>query len=98
MNINKIKNGDKITLAVEGKVDTNTAPKLEEAVKESAVNAKELIFDLKKLDYISSVGLRVLLSAQKLMNTHDSMKLINVSKSIMEILEITGFTDILTIK
>ncbi|MBQ1660617.1 MAG: STAS domain-containing protein [Clostridia bacterium] len=98
MTINKIKNGNKITIAVAGRIDTNTAPQLEKAVDEVINDAKILIFDFKELAYISSVGLRVLLSAQKTMNKQGSMKVINVNESIMEIMEITGFTDILTIK
>ena len=72
-------------------------PKLEETLKESSDGVTELVFDLANPEYISSAGLRVLLSAQKTMNKQGSMKVINVSEEIMEIFEITGFTDILNI-
>jgi anti-sigma B factor antagonist len=84
--------------ALEGRLDTVSAPALEQALKESLTGVSELTLDLDKLEYISSAGLRVLLSAQKVMNKQGAMKLTHVGKSILEIFEVTGFTDILTIE
>ena len=98
MKINKNKNGTKLTFEIAGRVDTSTAPQLESAIKEEISGVKELVFDMDKVEYISSAGLRVLLSSQKTMNNQGTMKLINVNYEIMEIFEVTGFTDILTIE
>jgi anti-sigma B factor antagonist len=98
MTINKQQNGTALTLAVEGRLDTITSPELEAALKESLEGIDALTFDFSALDYISSAGLRVLLSAQKQMNKQGSMKVTGVSEIIMEIFEVTGFTDILTIE
>ena len=98
MTINKNLEGTVLTFAVEGRIDTTTAPDLEKELKGSLGNASELIIDFKDVEYISSAGLRVLLSAQKIMNKQGSMKLIGVSEDIMEIFEVTGFSDILTIE
>ena len=98
MKINKNKNGTKLTFEIAGRVDTSTAPQLESAIKEEISGVKELVFDMDKVEYISSAGLRVLLSSQKTMNNQGTMKLINVNDEIMEIFEVTGFTDILTLK
>ena len=98
LNINKNLNGETLTVSLEGRLDTTTAPQLEESLKESMVGIKELILDFANLEYISSAGLRVLLSAQKNMAKQGSMKLIHVSDVIMEIFEVTGFVDILTIE
>lgn len=98
MKINKNKNGTKLTFEIAGRVDTSTAPQLESAIKEEISGVKELVFDMDKVEYISSAGLRVLLSSQKTMNNQVTMKLINVNNEIMEIFEVTGFTDILTIE
>ncbi|MBQ4349794.1 MAG: STAS domain-containing protein [Clostridia bacterium] len=98
MTINKQQNGTALTLAVEGRLDTITSPELEAALKESLEGIDALTFDFSALDYISSAGLRVLLSAQKQMNKQGSMKVKGVSEIIMEIFEVTGFTDILTIE
>lgn len=97
MTIERKKDAGRLTLAITGRLDTSTAPKLEETLKGSYDGVTELVFDLAKLEYISSAGLRVLLSAQKTMNKQGSMKVINVGEEIMEIFEITGFTDILNI-
>ncbi len=97
MTIESKKDAGRLTLAVTGRLDTSTAPGLEEALKESYDGVTELVFDLQKLEYISSAGLRVLLSSQKTMNKQGSMKVINAREEIMEIFEITGFTDILNI-
>ncbi len=98
MTINKTLNGSELTVALDGRLDTTTAPVLEGELKESLDGVAALTFDFEKLEYISSAGLRVLLSAQKLMNKQGSMKLIHVSEVILEIFEVTGFSDILTIE
>ena len=98
MKINKEQTGNVMTLALEGRLDTTTAPELEKELKESLDGVTDLTFDLEKLEYISSAGLRVLLSAQKTMNKQGSMKLVHVGEVIMEIFEVTGFSDILTIE
>ena len=84
-------------LFLEGRLDTVSAPELEQVIREMLPGLKELTLDFEKLDYISSAGLRVLLSAQKVMNKQGSMTVTNVNETIMEIFEVTGFTDILTI-
>ena len=98
MTINKQKNGSVLTIAVQGRLDTTTAPDLETEIKSSLDGVTELIMDFEQLDYISSAGLRVLLSAQKAMSKQGSMKVIHVSDLVMEVFEVTGFTDILTIE
>ena len=98
MKIVKNKNGNTLDIAIEGRLDTTTAPELEEEIRNSIEGITELNFDLEKLDYISSAGLRVLLSAQKIMNRQGTMTVLNAGPSIMDIFEVTGFTDILTIK
>ncbi|MBR3309247.1 MAG: STAS domain-containing protein [Lachnospiraceae bacterium] len=97
MEIIKKLDGDKFELKVEGRLDTTTAPELEEVIVAGIEGVKELVFDFAALDYISSAGLRVLLSAQKIMNKQGDMKVIGVNDTIMEIFEVTGFSDILTI-
>lgn len=88
----------KAAFALEGRLDTATAPDLEQAIKAALDNVSELTLDLQKLDYISSAGLRVLLAAQKAMNSKQGkMELTHVGEAIMEIFEVTGFSDILTI-
>ena len=86
------------TIRLEGRLDTTTSLMLEEELKTFVPDLKELIFDFKQLEYISSAGLRVLLSAQKVMQKQGSMKLINVREEVNEIFEVTGFSDILTIE
>ncbi len=98
MNVVKKLDGDKFELKVEGRLDTTTAPELDEEIKAAIDDVKELVFDFSDLDYISSAGLRVLLSAQKIMNKQGEMKVTNVNETIMEIFEVTGFSDILTIE
>ena len=98
MTINKNLNGNKLTVALEGRLDTTTAPELETELKQSLAGVTELIMDFEKLDYISSAGLRVLLSAQKIMTKQGSMKIIHANEMIMEVFEVTGFIDILTIE
>ena len=98
MTINKETNGQELKILLEGRLDTTTAPELEKECKSSLDGITDLTFDLEKLEYISSAGLRVLLSAQKVMNKQGSMKLIHVSDTLMEIFDVTGFSDILTIE
>ena len=98
MKINRQERAHEITLGLEGRLDTTTAPMLEAELKHSIVGADTLIFDLKDLEYISSAGLRVLLSAQKVMNKQGKMVLRGVNSTITEVLEITGFVDILTVE
>ena len=98
MNIEQNRNGNALTLALEGRLDTVTAPQLEAALKEALPGVEQLTFDLEKLEYISSAGLRVLLSAQKTMHRQGSMKVIHANEMILEIFEVTGFSDILTIE
>ena len=98
MMIYKERNENSLTVALEGRLDTSTAPALEKTLKSSLDGISELTLDFAGLEYISSAGLRVLLSAQKIMNQQGSMKLKNVSEIIMEILEVTGFSEILTIE
>ena len=98
MTINKLFEGESLTLALSGRLDTNSSPALEAELKQSVGGIKELIFDFSGVEYISSAGLRVLLAAQKVMNRQGSMKLIGVNDDVMEVFEITGFSDILTIE
>lgn len=98
MEIAKKKEGNTLNLALTGRLDTTTAPQLEEVVKSELAGVSELTFDFAQLDYISSAGLRVMLAAQKLMNTQGKMKICNVCDEIKEVFEITGFNDILTIE
>ena len=97
MKITETKNGSALTVALEGRLDTMTASELEEAPNAALTDVTELTFDLEKLEYISSAGLRVLLSAQKTMNRQGSMKVLHANEMILEIFEVTGFSDILTI-
>lgn len=96
LNIQKTMENRVAFLFLEGRLDTVTAPELEKTMQELLPGLKELTLDFSKLDYISSAGLRVLLSAQKAMNKQGSMTVTNVNETIMEIFEVTGFTDILT--
>jgi len=98
MTIEKNLDGSKLVIAVSGRLDTNTAPELEASYKESIDGVTDLVVDLKDLEYISSAGLRVILTMQKAMNKQGKMVIINVSSVIMEIFDITGFADILTIE
>ena len=98
MTIEKTITGSAATLKIVGRVDTTTAPELEAAIDGCAAEIKELVLDCAALEYVSSAGLRVILKAQKLMNAQGSMKLINVNETIMEVFDITGFADILTIE
>ena len=97
LNIEKKINGNKLTVALTGRLDTTTAPQLEAELKEGLDGVTELIIDMETLEYISSAGLRVLLSAQKIMSKRGAMTVTHVSETIMEIFDVTGFSDILTI-
>lgn len=98
MNINTTAEGGRLTIGLEGRLDTGSAPKLEAVLKETLRGVSELEMDFAKLDYISSAGLRVLLSAMKVMKKQGSMVVRNVNETVMEVFEITGFADLLTIE
>ena len=98
MTINKIENGSDLQISLEGRLDTMTAPQLEAEFKKSIDGVTELVIDIANLAYVSSAGLRVLLSAQKVMNKQGNMTIKNASPEIMEIFEVTGFVDILNIE
>lgn len=87
-----------LTVALAGRLDTTTSPELEQKLRENLPGVTELVLDLADLEYISSAGLRVLLGAQKIMMKQGSMKLTHVNETVMEIFEVTGFVDILTIE
>ena len=86
------------TIVLVGRLDTLTAPALEKTIADSIESNENLVLDFKRLEYISSAGLRVLLGAQKRLQKSGSMKLVNVSEDVMEVFEMTGFADILTIE
>ena len=98
MNINVNKNAQETIIEIAGRLDTTTAPSLDKTINEVINESKRLILDIKSLEYISSAGLRVLLSAQKKIGKSGSMIVKNVCVEIMEIFEMTGFADILTIE
>ena len=98
LNINKNAGGSKLTVSLEGRLDTTTAPQLEEELKSSLDGVTDLVIDIKDIQYISSAGLRVLLSAQKTMNKQGKMVVKNPSEEVEEIFDVTGFADILTVE
>ncbi len=98
MNIEQKRNGTALTIAPEGYLDTTTAPELRAVLEAALEGVKELTFDFEKLEYISSSGLRQLLFAQKAMNEQGTMKVVHVNEVILEIFEVTGFADVLTIE
>ena len=98
MTIEKTITGTATTLKIIGRLDTTTAPELEATIDACAAGIKELVLDCTALEYVSSAGLRVILKAQKLMNEQGTMKLINVNETVLEVFDITGFADILTIE
>ena len=98
MNIMKTSEGTKLTIALEGRLDTTTAPQLEAEIKSSISGVTELVLDFSQLEYLSSAGLRVLLAAQKVMNKQGTMIIRHVNETIQEVFEVTGFVDILTIE
>lgn len=98
MTINMINDGKKATFQLEGRLDTVTAPDLDKEFNDNVDSFEDVVFDFSQLAYISSAGLRVLLSAQKTMNKKGSMKIVNASEEVKEVFEITGFSDIMTIE
>lgn len=98
MNISHTREGEKLTICLDGRLDTVTAPELETFLMENLEGVTSLVFDLKGMDYTSSAGLRIFLKAQKLMTGRGEMVIENVQEDVMEVFEITGFTDFLTIR
>lgn len=98
MEITKTLNETALTIALQGRLDTSTAPILEAELSSSLEGVTELVVDFEALEYISSAGLRVMLAAQKTMSKQGTMKVIHVNDDIMEVFEITGFCDVLTIE
>ena len=98
MNINIERENGKALMKIEGRLDTTTAPELEKAINDEGEALKSLVLDFNGVDYISSAGLRVLLTAQKKMNAQGNMELRCVSEAVMDVFEMTGFADILVIK
>ena len=97
MKIETIRNADKLTLVIEGRIDTKTSPELESLLMTSLEGVRELVFDFEKVTYISSAGLRVLMMAQMQMDQQGTMAVKNSSDDVMEIFTVTGFTEILTL-
>ena len=97
LNINVKSEGEKLTVKLEGRLDTTTSPELESELGMNLDGIKELVFDFNGLEYLSSAGLRVLLNAQKKMNQQGEMKVTGVSDAVKEIFDVTGFSDILTV-
>ena len=98
MTIEKKLDGSALTIALEGRLDTTTSPELEDELKKSLDGVTALTFDFSKLNYISSAGLRILLAAHKAMLDKGTLKVTHVNVIVMEVLEVTGFSDILTIE
>lgn len=98
MEIRKTKSGNELNMAIKGRLDTTTAPQLEAELKQNIGGVETLVLDFVDLEYLSSAGLRVLLSAQKVMNRQGEMMIRNVNDTIAEIFKVTGFSDILTIE
>ncbi len=98
MTIDKKKEGNRLVLAVSGRLDTMTAPELENVIKDNMDGVEELILDFKDLEYISSAGLRVVLGARKAMGNKGSFAVRNLCSDVREIFDITGFSDIITIE
>ena len=98
MTIEIKRNAEETIIKLVGRLDTTTAPALDKTINEDIAGTKNLVLDVKELEYISSAGLRVLLSAQKKMQKIGSMKVTNVREEVMEVFEMTGFADILVIE
>ncbi len=98
MEIKKTLTNDSLVVALEGRLDTSSSPELEDVLDSSLDGVKELVFDLEQLDYLSSAGLRVLLTAQKRMGRQGMMKLRHLNATVREVLDVTGFSDFLTIE
>ncbi len=98
MEIIKNLNGDTLNVKIIGRLDTTTAPSLESELKTSLADVKKLVLDFESLEYVSSAGLRVILANQKVMAKQGEMVITNVNETIMEVFDVTGFVDILTIE
>ena len=98
MTVNKELNGSELVISVSGRIDTTTAPTLEGEIKDSLDGVQKLVLDIAEVEYVSSAGLRVFLSTHKTMSKQGSMVVKNVSESVREIFEVTGFADILTLE
>ncbi|MBP3718950.1 MAG: STAS domain-containing protein [Eubacterium sp.] len=98
LNVDKDLQGDTLTVSLDGRLDTTTSPDFEAELKSNLDGVKNLVFDFEKLEYISSAGLRVMLSAQKIMNKQGEMSIKNASDDVLEVFEITGFIDIINIQ
>ena len=98
MKIDVNKNGNVLTISPFGRLDTSTSPELQVVVTDNIDGVTDLTFDLKQLDYLSSAGLRVLMSSQKIMNKQGEMRLINVNEDVMDIFDMTGLTDVFDIE
>ena len=98
MKIEVNKNGNVLTISPFGRLDTSTSPELQVVVTDNIDGVTDLTFDLKQLDYLSSAGLRVLMSTQKIMNKQGEMRLINVNEDVMDIFDMTGLTDVFDIE
>lgn len=98
MTVNYNREAEKLTVAIQGRLDTMTAPELEKNLGENLGGVTELVLDMTGLEYVSSAGLRVILKTQKLMFNVGKMKLVGVNESVMEVFEITGFSEILNIE
>lgn len=98
MNLEIKKNAETVVIGISGRIDTNTAPALEAAISTELGDIRNLVLDIKDVEYISSAGLRVLLSTQKKLQKSGGMKVINVCPEVMDVFEITGFADILSIE
>jgi anti-sigma B factor antagonist len=98
LNIKQEKDGEKLTVALEGRLDTTSAPQLDKELSTLGDDVKELVFDIKYLDYVSSAGLRILLSMHKTMNARGRMVLRGANENVMEVFEVTGFANILNIE
>ena len=98
MTITKNLNGDQLVIALEGRLDTMTAPDLEQEIKTSLDNVKDLVVDMKNLEYVSSAGLRTLLIAKKTLHNKGNVKIINANDIVKEVFEVTGFDNLLDIE
>lgn len=98
MQINQKQFGDELVISLEGRLDTTTAPNLEAVINTISDSVKNLVIDMHKVEYVSSAGLRVLLAIQKKMNNVGTLKLTGVNETVMEVFQMTGFSDILKIE
>ena len=98
MTVTTTREGTRLTVAVEGKLGTTSAPELEKAVKDNISGVEELVFDFEKLEYMASAGLRVLLAAAKVMKKQGTMKIIHVTEPVMDVFTFTGMADVMDIE